>query len=44
MIQTYKILPGIDRVDTSTFVTLAQYSGTRSHSMKLFKPQFESEC
>ncbi len=30
-------------IDPSKFFTQTKYKGTRRHSMKLFKPQFESE-
>ncbi len=43
MIQTYKILKDIDRIDSNASFTEAKYKGTRSHSMKLFKRQFEAE-
>ena len=43
MIQTYKILQNIDRIDPDKFFTRAKYTGTRSHSMKLFKTRFKSE-
>ncbi len=43
MIQAYKILKKIDIIDPSKFFTQTKYKGTRSHSMKLFKPRFESE-
>ena len=43
MIQTYKILQNIDRIDTNKFFTQAHYKGTRSHSMKLFKSRFDLE-
>ncbi len=43
MIQAYKILKKIDRIDPSKFFIQTKYKGTRSHSMKLFKPRFESE-
>ncbi len=43
MIQVYKILKKIDRIDPSKFFIHTKYKGTRSHNMKLFKPQFESE-
>ncbi len=43
MIQAYKILKKIDRIDPSKCFIQTKYKGTRSHSMKLFKPQFESE-
>ncbi len=41
MIQTYKILKKIDRIDPVKFFTQPKYKGTRSNSMKLFKPRFE---
>ncbi len=43
MIQAYKILKKIDRIDPSTFFTQTKYKETGSHSMKLLKPEFESE-
>ncbi len=43
MIHAFKILQQIDRIHHSKFFTQAIYKGTRSHNMKLFKPQFESE-
>ena len=43
MIQTYKILKKTDRIDSIKFFTQSNYKGTRNHSMKLFKPRFESE-
>ncbi len=43
MIQAYIILKKIDRMDPSKFFIQTKYKGTRSQSMKLFKPQFESE-
>ncbi len=43
MIQAYTILKKIDRIDHSKFFTRTKYKGTRRHSMKLFKPLFESE-
>ncbi len=42
-IQTYKILKKIYRIDPIKFFTQTKYKGTRSHSIKLFKPRFESE-
>ncbi len=33
----------IDKIDPSKFLTQTKYKGTRSNSMKLFKPRFESE-
>ncbi len=38
MIQTYKILKKVDRIDPIKFFTKTKYKGTRSHSIKLFKP------
>ncbi len=43
MIQTYKILKKIEGTDPSKFFIQTKYKGTRSHSIKLFKPQLESE-
>ncbi len=43
MIQAYKIMQTIDRLDPSNFFIQTKYKGTRSHSMKKFKPQFQSE-
>ncbi len=43
MIQTYTILKDIDKIDSNACFTQSKYKGTRSHSMKLFKPQFEVE-
>ncbi len=43
MIQIYKILKDIDRIDSNASFTQAKYKGTTSHSMKLFKPQFKAE-
>ena len=37
MIQVYKILHGIDRVDKDKFLTLNRLAATRGHSLKLFK-------
>ena len=37
MIQVYKILKGIDRIDASIFFKMASYS-TRGHHLKLVKP------
>ncbi len=42
-IQAYNILHKIDKIDPSNFYTQTKYEGTRSHSMKIFKPWFESE-
>ncbi len=43
MIQAYKILHKIDRIDSSNFFTQTKCKGTRNHKMKLFKPRFELE-
>ncbi len=43
MIQAYKILKKIERIDPSNFFIQTKYKRTRSQSMKLFKPRFESE-
>ncbi len=43
MIQAYKTFKKIDRIDPNKFFIQTKYKGTRSHSMKLFKPRFESE-
>ncbi len=43
MILAFKILKTIDRIDHSKFFIQTKYKDTRSHSMKLLKPQFESE-
>ena len=37
MIQVYKILHGIDRVDKDKFFTLNRLAATRGHSLKLYK-------
>ena len=37
MIQVYKIMHGIDKVDKDKFFTVNRYSATRGHSLKLFK-------
>ena len=37
MIQIYKIMHGIDKVDKDKFFTVNRYSATRGHSLKLFK-------
>ncbi len=42
MIEADTILKKIDRIDPSNFFTQTKYKGTRSHSMKLFKPRFDS--
>ncbi len=43
MIQAYKILKKIDRIDPTTFFTQTKYKGIWNHRMKLFKPRFKSE-
>ncbi len=40
MIQAYKILKKIDRIDLSKFFTQTKYKGTMNHSMKLRKHAF----
>ena len=37
MIQVYKILHGIDRVDKDKFFTLNRLAATHGHSLKLYK-------
>ncbi len=37
LIQAYKILKKLDRIDPSKFFIQTKYKATRSHSMKLFK-------
>ena len=37
MIQVYKIMHGIDKVDKDMFFTVNRYSATLGHSLKLFK-------
>jgi hypothetical protein len=37
MIQGYKILHNIDRIDSDKFFTQAHYKGTRGHSKNLYK-------
>ena len=37
MIQVYKILHCIDRVDKDKFFTLNRLAATRGHSLKLYK-------
>ena len=37
MIQVYKSMQGIDKVDKDKFFTVNMYSATRGHSLKLFK-------
>ncbi len=43
MIQVYTLLKQIDRIGPSKFFIQTKYKGTRSNTMKLFKPRFESE-
>ncbi len=43
MIQAFKILQKMDRIDLRKLFTQAIYKGTKSHNMKLFKPHFETE-
>ena len=37
MIQVYKIMHGIDKIDKDKFFTMHTYAATRGHSLKLFK-------
>ena len=37
MVEVYKILHDIDKVDKSRLFTLSSYTSTRGHSLKLFK-------
>ena len=37
MIQVYKIMQGIDKVDKDKFFTVNRYSAPHGHSLKLFK-------
>ena len=37
MLQVYKILRGIDRLESNQFLSLADISNTRGHSLKLVK-------
>ena len=37
MIQVYKIMHNIDKVDKDKFFTVNRYSATHGHSLKLFK-------
>ncbi len=43
MLSYKKFLKILERIDSNAFFTQAKYKGTRSHSMKLLKPQFEAE-
>ena len=42
MIQVYKILNQLDRIEPSTFFIMSQNT-TRGHSKKIFKQRFEKE-
>ena len=42
MIQVYRIIKGVDNIETSTFFTLNQNQRTRGHSFKLNKPRANS--
>ena len=44
MIQTYKILHGIDKLDKDKLFTPALYRATRGHSYKLQKKAFKIKC
>ena len=37
LIEVFKLLNGLEQVDYSTFVSLAEDTKTRGHSLKLFK-------
>ena len=37
MIQVYKIIKGLDRLESNKFFKFAHYSKTRGHSKKLYK-------
>ena len=37
MIQVYKIIHGIDRVDKDKFLAMNRFAATRGHSLKLYK-------
>ena len=39
MVQVYKIINQIDKVDISKLFTFAPHGATRGHSLKLFKPR-----
>ena len=39
LIQVYKIMHGIDKIDKDKLFTLSRYRATRGHSLKLFKKQ-----
>ncbi|MEW8547929.1 MAG: reverse transcriptase family protein, partial [Candidatus Thiodiazotropha sp.] len=39
MVQVYKILNGIDKIDVDKLFTMASHRRTRGHSLKLFKPR-----
>ena len=40
MIQVYKIMHGIDKVDKDRLFTMNPYVATRGHSQKIFKKRF----
>ena len=42
MIQVYRIIKGVDNIETTTFFTLNQNQRTRGHSFKLNKPRANS--
>ena len=44
LIQLFKIIHGIDRLQPSTFVQMAPLASTRGHSLKLFKPRASKHC
>ena len=41
LIETYKILKGIDKVNQAKFVKLTQEHRTRGHELKIFKPRLK---
>ena len=40
MVQVYKIISGIDKLDTDALLTFSSQGRTRGHSLKLFKRRF----
>ena len=42
MIQVYKLLHDVDRVEKSIFFTMSLYTGTRGHSKNMFKVRCET--
>ena len=42
MLQVYKILKGIDRLESNQFLMVADISNTRGHSLKLVKRRSRS--